>query len=62
MVELAGFRSRRARVLALIVCAAALVQPCSLAAAVYDSFDNRPATEGSAQNDWGATLSVGLTF
>ncbi|MFI5006733.1 MAG: DUF481 domain-containing protein [Solirubrobacterales bacterium] len=29
---------------------------------VYDSFDNRPATEGSAQNDWGATLSVGLTF
>jgi Protein of unknown function, DUF481 len=29
---------------------------------VYDSFDNRPATEGSVHNDWGATLSVGLTF
>jgi hypothetical protein len=29
---------------------------------VYDSFDNRPVTEGAAKNDWGATLSVGWTF
>ncbi len=28
----------------------------------YDSFDNRPATEGAATNDWGATLSIGWTF
>jgi Protein of unknown function, DUF481 len=28
----------------------------------YDSFDNRPATEGAAKNDWGATLSLGWTF
>jgi hypothetical protein len=29
---------------------------------VYDSFDNRPPTEGAETNDWGATLSVGWTF
>jgi hypothetical protein len=29
---------------------------------VYDSFDSRPATEGAANNDWGATLSLGWTF
>ncbi len=29
---------------------------------VYDSFDNRPVTEGAAKNDWGATLSLGWTF
>jgi len=29
---------------------------------VYDSFDNRPATEGAVTNDWGATLSIGWTF
>jgi hypothetical protein len=29
---------------------------------VYDSFDSRPTTEGAAQNDWGATLSLGWTF
>ena len=29
---------------------------------VYDSFDNRPVTEGASQNDWGATFSLGWTF
>lgn len=29
---------------------------------VYDNFDSRPATEGSAKNDWGVISSVGYTF
>ena len=28
----------------------------------YDSYDNRPPTEGVASNDVGATLSIGWTF
>jgi len=34
----------------------------SISISAYDSFDNRPPTEGVSHNDVGLTLSVGWSF
>jgi hypothetical protein len=39
-----------------------IIRDFTVGLTVYDSFDSRPATEGAAQNDWGATISLGWTF
>jgi hypothetical protein len=39
-----------------------VIRDLTVGLTVYDSFDTRPATEGVAQNDWGATLSLGWRF
>jgi hypothetical protein len=39
-----------------------IVSDLFLSLSFYDNFDNRPATEGAARNDWGVTLSVGYSF
>ena len=39
-----------------------IVKDFTVGLTFYDSFDNRPATEGAAHNDWGATIALGWTF
>lgn len=39
-----------------------IIRDFTIGLTVYDSFDSRPATEGAAQNDWGATIALGWTF
>jgi hypothetical protein len=39
-----------------------IIRDFTVGLTVYDSFDSRPATEGAAKNDWGATVSLGWTF
>jgi hypothetical protein len=39
-----------------------IIRDFTVGLTVYDSFDSRPATEGAAKNDWGATIALGWTF
>jgi len=39
-----------------------IIRDFTVTLTVYDSFDNRPATEGAARNDWGATIALGWIF
>jgi hypothetical protein len=39
-----------------------IVKDFTVGLTFYDSFDNRPATESAAHNDWGATIALGWTF
>ena len=39
-----------------------IVSDFYVAIRIFDSFDSRPPTQGSAKNDWGPVVSIGYKF